>query len=323
MMQRILTATLAFVLTLSSVSAFAQEPAPQAAETPPVEELVERLRRLPPEELARLRKALKRFRALPEKQRAELRERARAVGRDRLVDLRGRDVEQLRARQKKLDAEVDRIVELLGGESRFESWGPDGIRLVRHEALRRFQAFFRARVLQEIGRTMTFDEFEGLSPAERKTRLSGAMRKLEAQLYEALPEEEREEIEKLDRRARRKRSAALLLEFREAQYDAFARRFDQFFVVPLMTAEESERRKRIDGWRRRAAWHATRRVLKRELGLPRSTLELVRRLSPADKARVLRFYEDRREKDDPTALRAAVDEFIREVHGRASTRSPR
>lgn len=328
-MCRLLACTLSAVvilLGLASAPAVAQEPQPAPAPTAgeePLEERVEELRRLPPERLQELREALERFRSMPPERRKELRERARRIGPDRLRSLRGRNVERLRRRHERLESEVDRIVEMLGGEERFRTLGPDGLAYLRHQALRRFQSYFRARVLQEVERTLTIEEYEELAPAERRERVGRALRALETKLFAELSEEEREELAGLSRRDRRERMSKLLLEFRARQYDAFARRFDRFFVVPLMLADAEQRETRIERWRRKADWHAVRRVLAKELRLPRSTLELVRELGPAEQARVRGFYEERRDTTDPAALRALVDEKIRELHGRAASRRTR
>jgi len=277
---------------------------------------IEMIRRLPPDEQARLREALQRFRSLPPEKREELRRRAERVGPDRLRELVGRDVQRLRRRHGALQRERDEIVRELGGMERFAALSQVERDYVVELAVRSFQKHIR-RTLLDIAGPDQMRAFGRLPHAERKQKIEDAVRQLEESLIAAETPESRARILALPPEEQRAERLRLLAEHRLSLVPSFLMQFERLRVVPFLRLPPEQRQAAAERWASRARWFEIRRRLETDLGVSRETLRLLSQLGPEEWARVRDEY-DQSEEMPALERRLHLEDVIREIHGRAS-----
>ena len=280
---------------------------------------IQMIRKLPPEEQQRLRAALQRFKSLSEEQRGHVRACAERVGKERLQELVGRDVERLRKRQTALDRERTEILRLLGGRERFATLSEVERQYVAGLAVRSFQKHVR-RTLLDIGGPNEMNAFSRLAREERRAKLETAVRQLEESLIQAETPESQAAIRALPPGEQRHRRHELLAEHRMSLIPSFVTAFEHQRVRPFLLLPPEKRQSAAAEWAERARWFEMRKRLEQDVGVSSEALRLLVRLGAEDWAR-LRDEYDRTQTMGAVERRLHLENEIRELHGRAALSS--
>lgn len=306
-LRALLLAVLALVAGISA-SVLAQDGGPS------LEERREMVKKLSPEERARLKEALERFRKLPAAEQDALRRKAADLGPERLKGLAGRpDAPTLLRKHGILEAEIDRVFSSIDPD-RLKGLSDDERTFLRSEALRGFQRFVRIRVLQRTGFRGGEVELEKMPPAERRKVLEEGWAKIEEETLARLPEAEAARIRSLPPRERREERMRMERAYRDAETLEFSKQFALHRIAVFAAKPPEDRARIVEKWRRRAQWFQAMRVLKEEVGVSEECLRLMAPL-PADAwARVL-FDVNQHETKPADERRRLVEESIRKVAG--------
>ncbi len=313
----LLTLLVTAVLWCAAPPAFAQE----STETD-LSVQRERVRKLSPEEKRRLKAALARFESLSDDERRALRKKANELGRERLEELasRGGNAKRLRTRHKWLESALKRVYDLLGPE-RFKPLPREEQAYLAYEAKRRFQNHCRFEMLKLTG-IHTPKTLEKLTPEQRKATIREALQSAADRLLSELPESERTRILALPPHKQRRERHKMVQEFRDRETVKFARRFDRNFLEMYFRQPEDRRQQRVRRFTERARWFEVRRLLEKELGVPRSTVNLIKLLRADEQAELRREYEETADLGR-SERRLHLEAKIHELHGRAALDSTR
>lgn len=311
---RRLVRPLAYAL-LAAVSAVAGSFANRAVlaqDAPTPEEVnrrVEWVRQLPPDERAKLKEALARFRSLPAAERDGLRKKAAKVGPERLEGLAGRDLAALKHSRSGMVAETDAILEAIGRE-RLSVLADDERAYVRSEAMRGFQRHVQRRLLN----LTTYDELEKMPAAEKKARIQDALRRIVEDRLSRLPDDERARLQALAPQEKAAVRVQMFTEYRMDETRDFAKVFDRFRVQPFLQMPAEKRAERVRKWREQARWFAVVRTLKDEVGIGDEARRALASLGPSDWARV-NLEVGLSEQDPPTDRRLRLETLIQRLAG--------
>lgn len=302
-----LLAAFAFVaLLVAAISPALASDGPSADE---LKRRVEWIRQLPPEEKARLKEALARFRALPAAERDALRNKAAKIGAERLEGLAGRDLPALRSKRKDLNAEIESVFRNIG-EPRFEGVSESERAYLRSLALRRFQQHIQRRAL---GMT-SYSQLETLTPEEKRSRMKAALERIVGERIGKMPDEERRRIEALPPKERKAEHGAILAQFRMDETLEFARVFDQQQVRRFQSLPAEKRAEEVRNWRDRNRWFAVSRILKEEIAISDEARRAFATLGPLDWARVA-FRVAQTENLPPQERRVEIEREIQQLAG--------
>jgi len=279
---------------------------------------IELIRKLPRDEQKRLRAALGRFHKLSPERQKEIRRRAKRVGDERLQELVGRDVANLRRRRTSLDRERDEIIRLVGGRRRFQDLTPVQRKYLSSSSVREFQRHVRRQLLG-IGGPRLMEEFNRLPLDEKKERLSKALKAVEERVLAEETPQSRAAILALPPRKQRKMRKQLLSEYRMRLIPGFVGGFERRVLQPFLRRPNEQRQAIAERWARRARWFEMRKRLAKDVGVSRGTIRLLDEMGPVEWARVRDVYV-RSESENLTrdARRQRLETEIRELHGRSA-----
>jgi hypothetical protein len=272
---------------------------------------------LPPDQKAKLRAALGRFRDLPAAEREALRRKAARIGPERLEGLAGRDLARLRTKKAELDRDADRVLASVSPPL-LERLSEDERAYLHSEAIRGFQRHLQRRLLS----LKTDEELQKLAPEDRRRQFAEARAAIVRKRFEGLPDEERARIQALAPAERRAEVARLFDDVRADEAREFARVFERFRVQKHLALPDAERQRIISRWKAGARWHEAVRLLESEVGIGDSARADLAVLGPRDLAR-LRFEVEQTGKLPYGERRAHLEDMIHRMAGERSLHPPR
>ncbi len=275
-------------------------------------DLVERMGK---DRKARLKRALVRFKSLPEARRKELRKKVQKIGEDRLLGLDGRDPATLRKKHEKMRERHQALLDLVG-KPRLANLSQDETAYVHAMARRRFHAYFKNSMLKLAGPWQR-EEWKNLSEDERRQKAREARQRVEEHVLKDLSEAERTEFDTLKGRERHAR----MREFMQAEMDRyamdFAPVFESAFLDPFLRSPPEERARQVQRFKQKQHWYEVRRVLFREMS--KDTRRQLFHLRPDQLAEVRTLWEQT--KDLPAAeRRTQIEVEVRRLYSEASIR---
>jgi len=280
-----------------------------AAQDPPSkEERIAKIRKLSPDEKARLKQALERFRALTPEQREALRAKAREVGAERLGELAGRNVDRLLEQHAGLCAERDEIMKLLGGPDRFQSLGHEERAYLRYMAIRGFQEHCRLRMLETAD--LSPQAFNGLAPLEKREWRKKADDAVVDKMLAEKTLDEQAKFRTLPPAEQRRERAKLRAEWRLRETPAFVKKFEAFRLQKFLDMTPEARATLIKS---QVRWMGLTDLLVAD-GADHDTLRMLHQLRADERARVALLYEQSGDLA-PIDRRAKVVAKIRELYG--------
>lgn len=301
----LLAALSAFGGSMMSASVLAQD-GPSAEE---IRRRVEWVRQLPPDDRAKLKEALARFRAMPAEDRDRLRKKAARVGVERLEGLAGRDLDALEHTRTTLVAEAESILAAIGPE-RLAGLSDAELAYVRSEAMRGFQRHVQRRVLG----LSTYDDLERMPAAEKRARTQESMRKLVDDQFARLPDDEQARIRALPTKDRAAARAQLFAEFRMAETRDFAKIFDRYRLQPFQQMPPEKRAERVRKWQEQARWFAVVRTLREDIVIGDEARRALASLGPAEWARINHEIQQT-ESMPPLDRRRHLEQLIQRLAG--------
>lgn len=320
---RLRAVVLALVSALAVVLAFAPTRALRAgpgdgdaqdqAAQPDLDARIEALRRLPPAERERLKQALRRFRELPADKREALRQKARKVGEDRLRALGGRDLTPLKQRFEHLRDDEQHLERLVHFERSTEGLSDDERRYLHHELTRGFEQFVKRQFLSPAGTPFDFRRVAAMSPEDRRAYYR---QRIEEWLVTDLAPEELAAYKLATPQEQGRTRQRAVRAFRERMTLRYAATFQENVLSRFRQLDPEQRARRVSRFAARARWYEMSRLLETDLKVDPEVLRMLRQLPAEEWTAVRDRYEETR--DEPEhRRRLAVEELIREVHGRS------